>query len=362
MESVTAEPMTIIATTNSSAITGRLSDFLQYRIAVKVWRVSLPTLMVVGILGNILNIVVLRRQRYRESPTSQILLLLSISDILCLVIGPTRYVLMFITGKDFTSTSNFYCKTYRFFNYLFTDFSAWLVMLVAIERAVAVGIPHKLRIYFTRLRIYGVALFFASFLAAVNFHFFITYESIQGLNNTQLFSCGVSVHGDHYHFVRYIFPWIDLCVFMIIPVIGVSSCNIFIIIALVVGKYKRMNMIQGGVQPKMTSMTAVMFAISVFLVAAVTPTVVYQFIYPDLFRLQSEGNIEAEVQLFVLAIYSVVAVYGNCAVNVVLYSVCTRKFRAEVMSMFKRKNQVGPVTQDTGARTGSQNTETANVA
>ncbi|CAH1783810.1 unnamed protein product, partial [Owenia fusiformis] len=106
------------------------------------------------------------------------------------------------------------------FNYLFTDFSAWLVMLVAIERAVAVGVPHKVRFYFTRLRIYCVAIIFGCFLAVINFHFFITYESTQGSNNTELLSCDVSVQNDHHHFAIIVFPWIDFCVFVLIPVIG----------------------------------------------------------------------------------------------------------------------------------------------
>ncbi|CAH1783606.1 unnamed protein product [Owenia fusiformis] len=329
----------------------QLEDFLRYRIAMKLWLVSMPIFMIIGFLTNSLNILILRRRCFFGNSTSSILVMLSMSDIVNLMIGPLRFIILLTSGKDLTEISNAYCKVYRFFNYFFTDFSVWLVIILALERAFAVGIPHKVRVYFSVRNVYILASAIALFLASINIHFFITYEVTSGSNSTSLLSCTVG-NPAYYKFALIIFPWIDFCVFSLVPIGMVTGCNLFIVVKLLMSRYKQNILTQNGSavtqnQPKLKSMTIIMFMISGFLVIAVVPTAIHAFVYPEWIRKQKEGDIEAEVDLVVFAVYIVIGIYANCCINFFLYSASNKRFRNELVRIIKRQNQVGPASSNT---------------
>jgi hypothetical protein len=105
---------------------------------------TVPLLLIVGLFGNIASIVVMTRKEFRNMTMSIIIVALALSDTLLIIMQPHNkpYVHQFIT-TDLRSYNIISCKTFYWFFRTAKMTSSWLIVLISMERLVAVWFPLK---------------------------------------------------------------------------------------------------------------------------------------------------------------------------------------------------------------------------
>lgn len=80
------------------------------RVALWVWLIGSPTLLIVGTLGSIISITVMSRKNLQLSHAIVFLLALSVMDLLVLYTGLLRHWMKQLTGTDIRAYSSLSCK------------------------------------------------------------------------------------------------------------------------------------------------------------------------------------------------------------------------------------------------------------
>ena len=111
-------------------------------------------------------------------------------------------------------------------------------------------------------------------LAALNLHFFWTYEIKQGRYST--YCSSVSKYSV---FLKKYWPWISLAFYSLIPFIILILTSIAIIVKIVHSNYVRkhnMNTTEGAI--KLTSITLTLLSVSFVLLITTGPVVIYRYV------------------------------------------------------------------------------------
>ena len=109
-------------------------------VVVEFWFLSLlvkPT----GTLGNLTSLAVLLRPRMRGKSIYLFLLLLAVADTTVLYISPFKTWIRNVTGFELLHHSSWSCPTVSFLYLVSQHMAAWIVVLVTIDRFVAVWFP-----------------------------------------------------------------------------------------------------------------------------------------------------------------------------------------------------------------------------
>ncbi|CAH1792097.1 unnamed protein product, partial [Owenia fusiformis] len=314
-------------------------DFLIYKIFDLGRKIAVPLSFILGVPGNILNIIILRKQNLESSTPSSmniILICLAVSDIVILVVGTPRYLLAHLLNYDYTDHFTWGCRMFKFLNYTFSDLSCWLVMLIAFERSIATGWPHKVKIWCSHCKTIVMIIFLVLFLACANSHFLYCFGIIPLMTNhtEQSQDCGVS-NESCYYYSLYIFPWVDFALFACIPGFFVVFGNVFVLQQVYSAAHNRKHTLSFRVTQKakgVTKMTIVMFAISFFLLLSVIPTIAYQFCY-SAFN-DDLDDLDKYVTVKVIGNFSISVYYMNTVINFVLYIICSQRFKDGFKSLF----------------------------
>lgn len=108
---------------------------------------STPVIVFVGIIGNILSLVVMKSEALRHKSYSHYLCALAVFDTLTLIINLIAtvddYYMYFALPGVFHNFSSLGCKLYNFMSHVITLMSSWIIVLMAIERLMAVCLPFK---------------------------------------------------------------------------------------------------------------------------------------------------------------------------------------------------------------------------
>ena len=106
--------------------------------------VTVPLLFVVGIVGNIFTVVIMRDEEFKKNVTSYILIALALSDLIVNFMYPfNKQFVRTLIGRDIRALSTFGC---HFFFSLWRTVkmsTSWLVVLISVERFIAVVYPFK---------------------------------------------------------------------------------------------------------------------------------------------------------------------------------------------------------------------------
>ena len=106
--------------------------------------VTVPLLFVVGIVGNIFTVIIMRDEEFKKNVTSYILIALALSDLIVNFMYPfNKQFVRTLIGRDIRALSTFGC---HFFFSLWRTVkmsTSWLVVLISVERFIAVVYPFK---------------------------------------------------------------------------------------------------------------------------------------------------------------------------------------------------------------------------
>ncbi len=258
---------------------------LETNTATNIWVYGSPVLIIIGTVGNLLSAVVMLRQNLRKCTTSLYLFVLAVVDTVVLYTGLLEEWIWTLFEMDIPNTSIAGCRIYLFGFYLTIQMEAWILVCVGIERMVAVFWPHKAKQMFTRAFAARQMAIIGVILAIVNSHFYWTSTLVDGY---------CDYHPVYKHFIEDIFTWIDFCLASLIPFILLLVTNSTIAAKMIHGNHVRKVKLNVKNDKKLTSMTVILFSITVMFLLTTVPVVVLIFI------LDSTGNEEATAQYQVL--------------------------------------------------------------
>lgn len=123
--------------------------YIECRIAYWLWRTVPFVLLVIGTIGNILNICILSRQPLRRYSTGVFLLTLAISEITFLWSGLLPDTVYSITAFRFEDQAEIICRTRWWWALTSASFSVWVLVLLTLERTLLTKAPVFSRKYLT---------------------------------------------------------------------------------------------------------------------------------------------------------------------------------------------------------------------
>jgi hypothetical protein len=96
-------------------------------------------IIIIGVLGNMLNIIVFSKKNMIKMTTFKFLFYLSIIDLFVLLVCTTDALLTFGFNIEIRLYSNFFCRWHSFFTYFLTHMSSVVLMVVSIERCLVIS-------------------------------------------------------------------------------------------------------------------------------------------------------------------------------------------------------------------------------
>lgn len=313
--------------------------YSEYNATIYLWKIVPPILLLLGTVGNVLSILVLRRPTIRKSVCSMYLVMLAIIDLLVLYTGILRQWILNTFDFDIRATSSAACKIHIWILYSSMDYSAWILIAVTIERVLLLWFPNKMQCVCTKKVAMLVLISIASFLLLVNSHILYGYE----------LSTGKTANHCHYVSKSYLqfwissWPSIDLVIFCIIPGSFLVVGNILIFVKVLISRRAINRQVstystssQQRRDSKFSSMTAMLIAVNcVFLVCNI-PSRAFM-IENTSWSFDTCGHNYAKMSLL-WCIFNLL-MYVNNSVNFLLYIISGSRFRNEIKEIFKRRKQ-----------------------
>ena len=321
-----------------------------------IWLVCAPVIFIIGVVGNIFTIVVLRRKNLRRSSFSLPLTLLAVADGMTLISGLPRWWIYYYTygNTDLRSLSVVLCKLLAFSQCMFPQTSAWILSIFTIQRFVGVYFPHKYRQTCNRRLTATLMFIVIVFFFIINFHFFVAPWSISERKvtwgNTSLYY-GCSVQYDVYQYFI-IHPWqvIDSILNVYIPSAVLLIFNVLIVVKIArlhkngtgtSDDTQNVSTITQSQTRRKVSNTNIMLVMTGFSFLLLNlPAYLYVLIKTN----QNRTDPEISTVMNNFRAVSYLLWYFNYAVNFFLYCMSGSAFTQEIKSMFiKRATSVFPL-------------------
>ena len=313
--------------TSETTWTESTADFTETsysRAADGIWLIGSPILLVLGSVGNILSIAVMTRRSLRETTARLLLIILAFADLLNLYSGLLRHWVRVAFGVDVRELSNASCKIHIYVVYFAVHFESWLLVIITIERFVAVFFPHKSRIFFTQQRAVMAVSFIAVVLLLLNAHFFWTtfmaYDELGG-------------YCDYKPFFDEAWVWIDLFLASLGPFAVMITLNCAIAYKLHQHrKYRREQCVsQRPSEARQSRLTIMLLSVSVTFFITTLPLCIHLILVNGIFLEVTDPQTIASISLS-FAICSILA-YTNNSINFFLYCMGGQRFRRELVGM-----------------------------
>ena len=218
-----------------------------------------PILIFFGTFGNILSFIILWKRKDLNTTTVYLLTLAVLDQIILSYALVHFWINHTFPGTDYKLISHGGCVLTHFVVHTLFICESWVLVNLTLERLVAVYLPHKSKIIFTKRKAaIGLVLTFIPIIA-LNLHWFFTSE-LYILNAGTPYEFRICAISDwkHVYWMREVWPMIYLMVQSAIPFSMLFLCNVLIIIRANL-RGKDMNT---TVQNKMSSMTTILLVIS----------------------------------------------------------------------------------------------------
>ena len=338
-------PANTLPNTSSQESNVTMASLDDAKMAVRIWLYGSPILIVGGTLGNVLSFTVMLRKKIRNSTTSLYLLVLSVVDTVVLYTGLLRLYIKHSSGYDIRHSSSLACKFHLFGVYACQQFDSWILVSVTLERVCAVFLPHKSKEIFTKQFATVSLIIQALVIIIINSNFFYTHDLLyfRDLDGRMEPICFPPLQ-EHLSYISNVWPWIDFCLFSLMPFAIILTSNVAIVCRLLWSRYARRRHLRATHDVKMTSMTAILITVSIVFFVTTAPISIFLILSAMLHQ-----DADIYQQAFMSLIWAVLnmILYTNNAVNFLLYCFSGPRFRRELKVMFFRRNIVHPLNTTT---------------
>ena len=272
----------------------------------------------------------------KTTTTSLLFTVLAIMDTVVLWVGLLRQWLMYAYGvEDIRLLSNATCKLHTFLVYWTSHLASWMLVCITGERFFVVFCPFHAKQLSTKRNALLCLLLLAVVLLLINVQFLWTVQLHVFEDKT--WAC---FEVDKYKFFALrILPWIDFSLFSLIPFAVLAVANLSIVGKLLRRNYvrsKRLN--KSTCHTKIGNLTFVNFAVSAWFLITTLPISVF-LMKQHVWILNGEQPTPRTEALIFFA-YAVTAniSYLNNSFNFMLYIMTSRRFRTELIALFKKKH------------------------
>ena len=291
-----------------------------------------PLLILIGVIGNVLTLLILRRPLFRYSPTNLYLSSLAVGDILVLSTGLLRYWLINTLDFDLRLQSNIICKLHVFMVYWSFQFVAWITVAVAVDRLLTVCVIVQAKLFCTRRNAIYITAAIGGVLLLLNINLIVSMEITKTNVPDRLDPILYCTNPTQYaFFYDHVWPWIDSIIASFLPCIIILSCNISIVCVLL---YKKRY--SSTTHSKVSTLTAILLLICLLFFITTVPFAIFQT--PTINKYFKENSTQlshTEKLNFVFNILYLVTCVNN-SVNFLIYCACGERFRYELCRLFAR--------------------------
>ncbi|KAL8609602.1 hypothetical protein ACOMHN_023738 [Nucella lapillus] len=328
-----------------------------YQTTVTVWKVLSPPILILGTAGNLLSLCVLSTLPPPTTSTSTLtpsfaLLMraLAVSNTVLLCSGLLRRLMQF-WGRDVRLTHDVACRLDVFLVYLSAMTSAWLLVTMTLQRAVAgvcplgrwKGLTTQRRAQLTLVVIVAtLGVLKLSLLLSLSLH-----PDPQRHNHTLVCDLSTTAPPALRHFVRSMFPWVDMTLTSILPSVLLLFSNMGLAFTLVrVSRRLEQHATHAQTVPSTSGsiVTAVsaanarransasaltfrLICLSVTFLCLTSPVVI--LILVELYhRPLAQKDLRVEARWSLVTAVCHLLWYANSAINFYLYFMISRHFRA----------------------------------
>ena len=292
-----------------------------------LYLVGLPSIMLLGLIGNTLSFVTSVRPVFLKKATYFYLSCLALSDSCLLVIyGAIRFTATLMAIR----LNAFMCSVGNFIYYFSSHLSAWLLVAMTIDRFLHIVFPQKRHKWCTRRRAHRVCILLCVLLFLLDGHNIFTHQP-SDMEGDLL--CAARPWA--MHFAYNLWPVIDAIIYCFLP-----SAVLFILNSLIIYWIQReppLITLQYSVLASEARRVTVTLLIvsSVFLVCSlpvVTITILVRF---------RGQTVYSAIDMTLIDL----TFYVNHACNFFIFCCSSKNFRREVMAaVIRRQNIVTPQT------------------
>ena len=303
--------------------------------------------ILIGIVGNIINIFVFRTKSMYKIPTSRLLYFLSISDLLLLSLCATDPIMTFMFNYQIRLESTSFCKIHVFLTYFLSHLSSIILMIVCIERSLLI---QNIRLNIFQIQSISKTISVIAFLIGlINGHFLFLFSlsseklelnsnysinislflnelklnlSFEGLKPAVLcYSTDMTLYS---YFLNNIWNWIDTSIYSIIPFIIMIISSILILIQIRKNdrNFKGKSTTIGMKQKKRNNKIALMLITTNF------SFILFSLLYDIISNNMMESN-------SILILTAHLLAYSNNSFNFVFYALFSSQYKSILCGMFK---------------------------
>ena len=212
------------------------TDYYPCHLAVLLWKIFCPVLLVVGLVGNSIAIAVWSRKRMRFSTTSLYLRFLAIVDTAVLVVAPLRELVFYSSGTDIQVINDFSCRFHSWLVFTVTALSAWILAAISIDRLILVKFPLWAKVNCSKKSVVRVFIILTLLIGFINTHMLIYLEKVtiytlnKHTNKSVVFDEACLPHSNLYKVLWHsIWPVAVLILYSIGPRVCLTVCGIMLI-------------------------------------------------------------------------------------------------------------------------------------
>ncbi|XP_053374054.1 somatostatin receptor type 1-like [Mercenaria mercenaria] len=337
-----------------------LTQYPEHRFAVLLWKCFPPVFIVIGTCGNLLTITVLSQRKNRNSATSVYITMLASCDIVALWTPLLTHWIKYTFEIDLTDLSSLNCKIFFILTYFSLQCSSLMIVVVTSERAISVLLPHKVKNKCRPRNAIAVSVTICVCLLSLNIHWLFgvgvkSVDTYQPNNTIAQLKCRPLTEDSKY-FIEAVWPWIDLSILYLIPLVILIAASIAFLGHLRINTHRRQNQI-APITNSMTKtsrkrmssqLTKTLLTLDIVFFLCTTPVTIYMTIFTGALSSPKQSQYHAVHELW-WAIVNMLMFFNN-TVNFILYFLSGSRFRDEVKNLLCRKKS-SSISAITGCQT-----------
>ena len=163
---------------------------------------------------------------YRHSLTAMLYRILAVADTMAVVVqdGLNAFAST-VSGKSLVAYNTATCKSFVLLHIWSRAFSAWMLVIIGLERFIGIHYPHRSKVINTKRRIAWVTFVVATGLLAFYIPLLVSIESVF----TEIVSlCDISVNRARFKAYFITFAWMRLFLTCLLPFVFIITLNVAI--------------------------------------------------------------------------------------------------------------------------------------
>lgn len=274
---------------------------------------------------------------------------LAVSDLVFLCFEVFPFWIWFQFDINIFASSDVTCKLVSSLSFIGFTSSAWYLVAMTTQRAVAVVWPHRVIVICTRKVSFVVTAVIAVVVILSYSHILYglsVYTSRWGNSSSSVSYICMPSGSDYQNFFATFFPWLDIFLASLGPFVFLFVSNFILVKALIASVKRARHRLAVGQSTHVTarekkacslSVRLIVLSVTFFVLTAPLRLFLFLFFKQKVFKL----NMTVGASSFMLSCLELMS-SSNAVINVYLYCLTAAKFRAEIrrMFMFCRKSYV----------------------